>query len=185
MSSQANRNESACSTSTSLSIEAGRGECTRRHLAWTAHYDVSLVYMLDTPSVDSWPECEAGRGQGQGAGVSNKQSKQTNSLSDASATGDSREVWKEEEPKSPPSSHTPSHTHFASTFARFGNSLYGKSFAQDEQHIASALELSQTHSTRARAQSSVAHPKRDRRNSILSFPPEASNCRRILYRNYW
>lgn len=65
----------------------------------------------------------------QGKGGSNKQSKQTNSLSDASATGDSRQTVEKSEEKK----NSPSTSHFASTFARFGNSLYGKSFAQEEQ----------------------------------------------------
>lgn len=69
-----------------------------------------------------------------GDGASNKQSKQTNSLSDASATGDSQQTVEKSAEKKNSSSSLP---HLASTFARFGNSLYGKSFAQEEQqHMA-------------------------------------------------
>lgn len=121
-------------------------EWTRRHLAWTAHYDV-YPWCIDQVLIVVVVWVGGGR-------ASNKQSKQTNSLSDASATGDSQQTVEKSAEKKNSSSSLP---HFASTFARFGNSLYGKSFAQEEQqHMALVWSCHKhTHTRVSSAQSSV------------------------------
>lgn len=146
---------------------------TRRHLAWTAHYDV-YPWCIDQVLI----VVVGGGGKGEAISRANKQTAWVTPLRQATVGRQSSSLKKRRT--------LPHPFHFPSTFARFGNSLYGKSFAQEEQqHMVWNWygTVTNTHSRVSSAQSSVEQAPQAR----LPFLSAGGllHCRRILYRNYW